>query len=176
MSAATIEQTTEQSFVNIGFLEAGDCEFYRNKNGFLALKYRDKEYPRVQVLRAMPLTRPDVYICVNDMENNELGILESLEGLKEGMAEMVAEELGSRYYCPRISDITSVKEKMSFYYFDVLIGDYKKTFSVKDIGKNIKQLHGEGIMLTDIDGNRYLIPDITKIASKSARQLEPFLY
>ena len=176
MSTATTEQTTEQSVVSIGYFDGGDCEFYRNKNGFLAFKYQGKDYPRVQVLRAMPLTKPDVYICVNDMENNEIGILESLDSLEKSMADLVTEELGNRYYCPKISDISAIKEKMGFYYFDVLIGDYKKTFSIKDISKNIKQLHDGGIMLTDIDGNRYLIPDISKIAHKSARQLEPFLY
>lgn len=165
-----------ETLTNIGFLESGACEFYRNKNGFLALRYKGSDYSRVQVLRTLPLSMPDVYICVNDMDSNEIGILENLSGLLREQADMLIGELENRYYCPSISDITSIKEKMGFYYFDILIGDYKKTFSVKDISKNIKQLKSGAIMLTDIDGNRYLIPDLSKIASKSSRQLEPYLY
>ncbi|MDR1630162.1 MAG: DUF1854 domain-containing protein [Oscillospiraceae bacterium] len=164
------------ALTNIGFLELEKCEFYRNPNGFLCLRYEGEEHNRVQALRSLPLTQPDAFLCIQDMENQEIGILETLTTLPEGMAELVQEELERRYYCPGITDITSIKEKMGFYYFDVSIGGFKKTFSVKDLGKSIKELRRGGILITDVDGNRYLIPDLAKITPRCARQIEPYLY
>lgn len=158
-----------------GLSDAGDFEFYRSKSGFLALRHAGEDYKRIKVLRALPLSRPDVYICVSTMDNKEIGIIESLDSLPREMADMVREELESRYYSPEITGIKSIKEKMGFYYFDTMLGDYKKTFSVKDISKSIKQLKSGIIMITDVDGNRYLITDLSKIASKTARQIEPYL-
>lgn len=173
--AIDTSQKIAVGLTNIIFLEEDKCVFYRNKNGFLSLVYDGKEYNRVQVLRSLPLTHPDVYISVHDMENNEIGILENLESLPEPMAEMVLEDLNRRYYCPTLTEISSIKEKSGFYYFDVSIGKHKKSFSIKHLGKSIKELSDGDIMLTDVDGNRYLIADLSKLNSKVIRQLEPYL-
>lgn len=172
----TISTVQTGALTSIGFLEPENCAFYRNANGFLCLRYAGEEHSRVQALRSLPLTQPDTFICIQTMENKEIGILETLAALPDEMAALVREDLERRYYCPAITDITSIKEKMGFFYFDVSIGGFKKTFSVKDLGKSIKELRQGGLMLTDVDGNRYLIPDLSKITPKCARQLEPYLY
>jgi len=58
----------------------------------------------------------------------------------------------------------------------VAFGDYKKIFAVKDISRSIKQIDEKCIVITDVDGSRYLIEDVWKIDSKSRRKIEPYLY
>lgn len=151
------------------------CVFSINKSGFLSADINGTQYKRVTLSRALPLTEPGRYISVFDMENKELGIIESVEAFSAEQQKIINSELSSRYFCPIVTDITSIKEKMGHFYFDVLIGEFKKSFAVKDISKSIRQV-GTAVDLTDIDGNRYRIADFDSINKKSRRRLEPYLY
>lgn len=161
--------------MNTFYVNEKSCEFSVNKNGFLAAKVDGKEYRRVLLSRALPLTQPDKYICITDMEQNELGIIEDISAFSGQQRELIEKELSTRYFCPVITQVQSVKEKMGHFYFEVLIGEYKKTFAVKDVSKSIRQTGG-AIDITDVDGNRYRIEDLSKINTKSRRMIEPYLY
>lgn len=151
------------------------CVFSLNPNGFLAAEIDGKVYKRVILTRSLPLSLPDEYICISDIEKNEVGIIKKIADFSKEQQELINSELSQRYYCPIINKIESIKEKMGHFYFDVLIGDTKKSFAVKDITKSIRQ-HGDAIDVTDIDGNRYRITDFESIEAKSRRKLEPYLY
>ena len=157
------------------YVSPENCVFSRNKNGFLAATVKGKEYSRVILTRALPLAMPDDYICISDIEKNEIGIIEHAKAFPAGQQQLINEDLGQRYYCPVITKIESIKEKMGHFYFDVMIGDFKKSFAVRDISKSIRQ-HGDAVDLIDIDGNRFRILDFEAIPSKSRRKLEPYLY
>lgn len=151
------------------------CVFSLNPNGFLAAEIDGKEFKRVILTRTLPLSLPDEYICISDIEKNEVGIIEKIADFSPEQQKLINSELSQRYYCPVIDKIEAIKEKMGNFYFDVIIGGVKKSFAVKDITKSIRQ-HGNAIDVTDIDGNRYRIADFNSIEAKSRRKLEPYLY
>lgn len=162
--------------VDIGILDVSALEFYKNDNGFLCLRAGETDHKRVRLARALPFSQPYAYISVASMDRKEIGILRDVGELADAQAELVREELDSRYFCPSVTEIRSIREKMGYFYFDVHIGDYKKLFAVKDISKSIKMMGNDAIMITDVDGNRYLIHDVHKIDARSRRMLEPYLY
>ena len=151
------------------------CVFSLNPNGFLAAEIDGKEFKRVILTRTLPLSLPDEYICISDIEKNEVGIIEKIADFSPEQQKLINSELSQRYYCPVIDKFETIKEKMGNFYFDVIIGGVKKSFAVKDITKSIRQ-HGNAIDVTDIDGNRYRIADFNSIEAKSRRKLEPYLY
>ena len=138
------------------------CVFSLNPNGFLAAEIDGKEFKRVILTRTLPLSLPDEYICISDIEKNEVGIIEKIADFSPEQQKLINSELSQRYYCPVIDKIETIKEKMGNFYFDVIIGGVKKSFAVKDITKSIRQ-HGNAIDVTDIDGNRYRIADFNSI-------------
>ena len=144
----------ELNTMSINFLDPEKCRFYINPNGFIALKTEDKDYRRVRLLRTLPLHRPFEYISVSDMNKNEIGIIRNAADFPPESREIIEKDLAARYYCPQISEIYSIDEKMGSFYFDVSIDGFKKTFGVKDISRNIKMLDSGAVMLTDADGNR----------------------
>ena len=168
--------STEEQGLMTDFTPAADCRFYRNANGFLGLELGGEDYRRVQLSRALPFSAPEEYICVADMEGKEVAVLERLDEFEVGARELLEAELGIRYFYPVITQVKSIKEKMGSYYLDLAIGEHKKTIAVKDISKNLKQLGSGKIVLTDVDGNRFLIPDVYQIQKKSLQMLEPYLY
>lgn len=171
MSSNTISPET----LRTEYVTPENCKFSLNPSGFLAAEIDGKAYKRVILTRSLPLTLPDEYICISDIEKNEVGIIEKIADFPEEQQALINSELSQRYYCPVIGKIESIKEKMGHFYFDVIIGETKKSFAVKDITKSIRQ-HGDAIDVTDIDGNRYRITDFDSIEAKSRRKLEPYLY
>lgn len=151
------------------------CVFFASDGGFTGATIHGKTYRRVILKRAMPFAAPEDYICITDTEHNELGIIEHIAAFSASQQDLIHGELRLRYFLPVITDILSIKEKMGHFYFDVSIGDTKKSFTVKDISKNIR-MHGDNIDISDVDGNRYRISDFGAISSRSRRKLEPYIY
>lgn len=151
------------------------CAFYLSDAGFLGVEIDGEKHDRVILKRALPFKDPDRYICITDVDKKELGIIEAVNAFSEEQQKLIANELRLRYFCPVITQILSIKEKMGHFYFDVKIGDVKKSFTVKDISKNIRA-HGDNVDITDVDGNRFRITDFSAIGAKSRRKLEPYIY
>ncbi len=168
--------TGAQSVMDIGILAPAEIEFYKNPQGFLAMKKGDADFKRVKLSRVLPFAEAQRYIAVSDMDSKELGIIRDLAELPDNQRDLALEELSARYYCPEVTAIRSIKEKMGYFYFDVSFGSYKKIFAVKDISRSIKQIDDKSIIITDVDGSRYFIPDVWKIDAKSRRKIEPYLY
>lgn len=172
-----MKDTSSISAVSLAsqYLKKENCRFFSSDNDFLGAEINGTEYKRVILTRTLPLTMPDDFICISDVEKNELGIIEHILDYPEEQEELIRHELDLRYFCPCITSIKDVNEKFGNFYFDVLIGEYEKNFTVKNLSKSIRY-HGSGFDIIDVDGNRYRITDFEKIPSRSRRKLEPYIY
>lgn len=162
--------------LTIEFLESQKCTFSFNDKGFLIFAFDGENKGRVKLIRAYPYTLTDEYICIHDLDDNELGIVRDLAELDDASAENARKELNNRYYCPTISAVKSVKERMGNFYFETVIDDKPKSFTVRDITKNMRFAGDNTLLIFDMDGNRYVIPQFENIEEKSKRLLEPYLY
>lgn len=162
--------------LNLDCLEPTKVKLSRNKNGFIVLELNGENKGRVKLTRAYPYGMPYSYIGVSDIEDEEIGIIKELSELDADSEATGKDELDKRYYCPEITEINSIKKKMGSFYFEVKIGNSEKNFTVKDISRNIRTTQENEIMIFDVDGNRYIIPDFDKIKRKTRRLLEPYLY
>ncbi len=158
------------------FLNPKQCFFSFNKNNFLCLKLNDTDMGRVKLIRTYPYSLSEEYICVHDIEDKELGILKNLKDLDSDSYGNCLKELDSRYYCPTITKIKGVKERMGNFYFETIIDDKDKSFTVRDITKNLRFASDDTLLIFDMDGNRYVIDGYSKTEDKTKRLLEPYLY
>lgn len=166
--------------IDIGFIDVNKAEFYQTEGGFTALKYNNNDYKRITLKRALPNIKPMEYVSIYDDQNNEIGIINKVSALNEPQRKIVIDELDKRYYCPVISKIQSVKDKLGYVYFELIIQNqdrfYEKNCAVKDVSKNIRYLSEDTLIIIDVDGNRFLINSLSKLDKKSLRKLEPYLY
>lgn len=169
------KQTISPDTLKTEYITPSECKFFATEKGFLGAEIKGETYNRVILARAMPLTYPNEYICIADIEKKELGIIENIDIFSDEQKELINKELNQRYFSPVITEIISITEKFGHFYFDVKIGDRKKTFTIKNLSRNIRY-HGEGFDLIDVDGNRYRIVDFENIPAKSRRKIEPYLY
>ncbi len=175
MSGTVNSNTISPDTLAAEYVHPANCSFATAENGFLTATINGTVYKRVILTRSLPLCFPDDYICITDTERNEIGIIEHISEFPEEQQKAINNELSQRYYCPVVDEIISVKDKMGNFYFDVRIGDFKKSFTVKDIARSIRQI-GNTVYITDVEGNRFRIEDYEKIPPKSRRKIEPYLY
>ena len=169
-----------ENAVDIGFLDPQKVNFTLTPGGFTALKYEDKEYPRISLRRALPIAQPLEYISVADGENKEIGIIKAVNELPGDQLTAVTNELNKRYFCPEIREVKSVKDKLGYVYMELALttpeGNYDKNCAVKDINKNIRMLDDNRLLIFDVDGNRYIVPSLSALDKKSMKRLEPFMF
>ena len=166
--------------IDLGLLDTKTAEFYKTKGGFTGLKLPDKEYKRVSLRRALPMNEPSSFISVADEENKEIGLIRSLSELSNEQLSIVSDELDKRYYCPEVTTLKSVKDKMGYVYMELILSmrgeTFEKSCAIKDVNKNIRMIDDNRLIIFDVDGNRYLIKSLHKLDKKSLRRLEPYLF
>lgn len=157
---------------DIKYILPNEANFYMNKGFFLALKLKDKEYPRVSLHRAFPFSYTDNFISVRDKEGKEIGLIRDLKDFPKEIIELFNEELDRRYLLPSIKIINSIKEEFGYTYWDVITSIGAKRFTLKKDNSSFVNVKDNRILLIDVDGNRYEISDYTKLDSKSFKLIE----
>ncbi len=165
-----------QNKLSLEFLKPEDCSFSFNKNNFLIMTLNGEDKGRVKLIRSYPYSLTEEYICVHDLEDKEIGIIKTLSDLDISSKECCVKELETRYYCPTVTTVKSIKERMGHFYFETVIDGKEKKFTVRDITRNLRHASENTLLIFDMDGNRYIIPDFEAIEDKSKRLLEPYLY
>ncbi len=163
--------------LELRFLNKKNASFSRTPGGFVALDYDGKHYDRVGVYRTFPLTEPDGYISIREADEKarEIGIIESLKDLEKDQAQMLEEQLRLRYFMPVIKKVISVKDEYGYAYFDVITNFGACRFTTH-VGSDAFVSLTEGrIMITDLDGNRYEIPDINALSVAEKKKLDLFI-
>ncbi len=166
----------DTSKLTIEFLDPKSCSFCFNSNDFLIMTYKGEDKGRIKLVRAYPYTLTTQYICVLDSEDAEIGILKDLAELDSQSKDNCVRELERRYYCPTITEVKKIKERMGHFYFEAIIDGRVKKFTVKDITRSIRYSSENTLLIFDMEGNRYVIPNFDGIEEKSKRLLEPYLY
>ena len=167
--------------LDLGLFDNKKLEFYVSEGGFLGCKYGGKEYKHVTLRRTMPIKQPMHYISVADHENKEIGILRAVEELLPAQQTYVINELDNRYYSPTIEEVLSVKDKLGYVYIEMRVKNkkgtvYTKSAAVKDVNRNIRMLSDTSLIIFDVDGNRYIVPEISELDKNSLKRLDPYLF
>ena len=167
--------------MDLGIIDVNQARFYASEGGFPGLEYKGEDYKHVVLRRIMPMQEPFNYISVADPDNKEIGILKSVDELDEMQKQVVMAELDNRYYSPEVVEVISVQDKLGYVYMELKLKnkqgkEYVKNCAVKDVSRNIRMLGDTSCIVFDVDGNRYVVSDLSKISKKSLRKLDAYLF
>lgn len=167
--------------MDLGIIDVKEARFYASEGGFPGLSYKGEDYRHVVLRRIMPMAEPYRYISVADPDNKEIGILKEVDELDEAGKKVVLTELDNRYYSPEVIEVISVQDKLGYVYMELRLKnkqgkEYTKNCAVKDVSRNIRMLGDMSCIIFDVDGNRYIAPDLAKIGKKSLRKLDAYLF
>ena len=170
---------------DIGLLDVRQADFYKTPGGFTGLRYKGEDYPHIVLRRCLPLEEPLDYISVaypvEKDKYEEVGILKAVDDLSQPQQEIVMEELDSRYYTPEVLEIVSVQDKLGYVWIKMRLKNKKgvefvKDCFIKDVSRNIRMLSDSSVIFFDVDGNRYVVDDLSKLSQQSVRRIEAYLF
>jgi hypothetical protein len=144
------------------------------KNGFLYIRHGDTEQ-RAFLCRQFPFELLWEFISVLDEEQNEIGIIRNLSLFDGEVHDLLTNELERRYYSPIIRRIFSMKERYGFSYWKVKTDEGEVSFTLHDTFRSIIRAGEHRIILMDVDGNRFDIPDVRELDRKSYKKIELYL-
>lgn len=130
---------------------------------------------RVFFHKAFPFQMPEEYISVQDEDGREYGIIRRLSDFDGNGREIIEKSLKRKYFCPEIKKIHSLKEQFGYsaWVVDTDIG--KQELVIKDTFGSIIRVSESYLVIMDISGNRYVIPDVNALDKKSYKKIELYL-
>mgnify|MGYP001442275639 CR=1 FL=1 len=138
-------------------------QLLRNFDGVLEAEVEGKTYKGVKLIRTFPLTMPDQYISVRTETDEEITIISDLS-LLEGESRREAEQELQRYYMiPTIERIVSLNQSGKDWVWVVDTSYGRMTFRMNEKYESVHPLSLIRWILSDIEGRRFIIPDIREL-------------
>jgi hypothetical protein len=125
----------------------------------------------VRVICAAPLSHPTQYITFLDGKGHELCTVDRLDSLSPAV-RLVVEELDGYYVGHTIQRINELESEFGIAYWDVDTPRGQRDFVVKDVQSSITWLSPTRLLIMDVDGNRFEIPDSAALDPRSQNLLD----
>lgn len=151
--------------------------FTQTDGRLLSLRAGGNDYPHVELYASFPHTDPGRYISVREPgpDGKEIGMIENIAAFGEQTQALLHRFLSIRYFEPQILKIHSVRDEFGYSFWDVDTDCGGCRFVVRRGGKNVRSLKSGKVVIADVDGNRFAIPDVGRLSEKELRQIEIYL-
>lgn len=166
---------------NIRYLTSEDIKFYETEGGLLGALLDGEDVGRCDILRLFPLHEKERFLSVRRQaqshrdRSTELGIIEVLDSFSEKEKALIQHELDKRYFVPEIIKVKNAKEEFGHTYWEVETNAGERSFTTFDMSSSLVRIDANSVMLIDVDGSRYLIPDLKKADDKAMKMLDIWL-
>lgn len=131
--------------------------------------------PTVIPAWAAPLSQPKKYLSLLNFKHEEVTLISSTDVLDEASRNAVQIELDRRYLTSIIEAIESAKVEFGATYWTVRTHRGRRDLVTQSLQENAQWLGEEHLLLIDVDGNRFEIPDVTKLDAVSRDFLDSIL-
>lgn len=149
--------------------------FYEPKDRLRLTVGDIKSYPTVKPAWAAPLSHPRKHLALLDGKGDEIIMIESLKELKEASRKAVEEELARRYLTSEVKRIVHAKVEFGATYWHVDTERGERDFVTQSLQENAQWLSDHHLLLIDVDGNRFEIPDVRTLDQDSRMYVETIL-
>lgn len=148
-----------------------ELNLYHHPKDMLRLTVgEDRTYLRVRPAWAAPLSQPNRFLSLLNGKGEEITTLDDPESLPKASLAAVQEELRRRYLTSTIKVIQKAQTEFGATYWHVITERGEKDFVTQSLQENAQWLSPTQILLIDVDGNRFEIPD-TQILDANSRAL-----
>ena len=117
-----------------------------------------------------------MYITLLNKDEREVGFVRDLAELDEASVKALADCFAEYYLIPKITRVISCEEKFGSIKWEVETDRGLVKFRIRSRHSDIKKMHGSNrIIVRDTNDNRYEIPDLTRLDSRSRHLLDNFI-
>jgi energy-coupling factor transporter ATP-binding protein EcfA2 len=183
------EGIAPSAFKQARFLRPEEVTFEQLPNGELRAILQPAEgaessepevLDHVRLFQAMPLTEPEHYISIRHghPRQREVGIIARLADLAPDQRRLAQRALRRRYISQIVLRINRIKQEFGLLEWDVETDRGRRQFSLPQSGAYVIEYGnlGEGRIVFDVYGNRYLIPNLHHLDRESVGTFRRYVY
>jgi hypothetical protein len=152
-----------------------DFNLFYDPPGTLRLTVGDVSYPQVKLYQAWPLSFPSRYLSMVDGKGDEIAMVDELSQLSPESRAVAREELSRRYLTARVSRVEEIRTEFGVTYWKVDTDKGEREFVIQSMSESCTWLSDRHILLTDVDGNRFELEDLTTFDGPSQARLSTVL-
>ncbi|HUW33609.1 MAG TPA: DUF1854 domain-containing protein [Planctomycetota bacterium] len=180
-TAENAEPLNRPPQTEVRFLTPDMCTIHLGTFGALHVTVKNEAiYGGVYAAYAFPVAHSNEYISLlqrmPEGEDQEVGVIRNLDEFPPEQADLVRHALARRYFIHTIIRIDEVGMKYGFLSFEVETDKGKVDFLMKWQGDRAVDYGDRGKVLIDVNGNRYLIPDLDKLSPKERNDFTRYIY
>ncbi|MCC7375793.1 MAG: DUF1854 domain-containing protein [Verrucomicrobiales bacterium] len=155
----------------IVFLDPAKVRLARHGTHLRLTLHEDCSYPKITVVRAFPWSAPDQYLSFLDGADKEIGVLAEPKALPESDQQLLRDALHRRYFVPKVRRILSARERFGTVDWEFDTDRGLSRLTTRNLGESIHRPSPGRLILTDVDGNRYDVPDVDALDARSQQFL-----
>lgn len=153
----------------------GELNLFFHPEDQLRMSLPDRSYLQVKPAWAAPLSRPGQYLSLMDGKGKEIVLVERPDSLPPASWEAVQMELKRRYLTSTVLRIVTARVEFGATYWTVLTERGERDFVTQSLQENAQWLGDHHLLLIDVDGNRFEIPDVTRLDEPSQQLVQAIL-
>ena len=130
-----------------------------------------RSYPTVRPAWAAPLSHPDRYLVLLDGKGEEIALVEDPQELPPRSLAAVREELRRRYLTATVTAVSQARVEFGATYWSVLTDRGPRDFVTQNLQENAIWLSDHHLLLVDVDGNRFEVPNSQDLDAASQQYI-----
>lgn len=160
--------------MGVTFLTGNDVRIECHDRIFIdAELYTGEKLENLEPRRLFPVTGINDYITFLDDKGEERFILRHIADLPSDQRELLQRCLREYYRIPRITKILDKDDSShNVWHWTVDTDRGEFSFEMTNILQSIKMFYDKRILMTDSKDNRYEIPDLYKLDSRSIKLIQ----
>ena len=155
----------------VNFLNPEEITFFRSTGGLLQAVVANGDVFNATLFRTFPHSFSFEYISVRNEKSEEIGIIRHLDELSESSKSVALSELKLRYLIPVVTQINKVKNEGDLWLMDIETDRGKMGLVVQWPHDAITNTARGGMVITDLEGRRCEIREVSALDKKSYREL-----
>jgi hypothetical protein len=124
-------------------------------------------FPRVRPVRVFPISEKGDYVSFLGEDDKEVCLLAHPKRLDKESRKALEHALARMYYVPKITRVDRITEIMGVANWEVMTDRGYAAFEIVDRRHHIRALRDGRYVLTDADGNRFEIEDVSALDPRS---------
>ena len=143
--------------------------FHGPKGQLRATVEGDRSHVAVKPVWASPLTHPNRYLALLNGKNEEVAMIANPSELTDECQAALRLELSRRYLTATVTRVQKANVEFGATYWHVETDRGVRDFVTQNLQENAQWLSPRHLLLIDVDGNRFEIPDIGALDPRSVQ-------
>jgi len=149
--------------------------FYEPKDRLRLTIQNDRSFMTIKPVWSAPLSQPGKYLSLLNSKGDEIAMVTNPSDLEQESLKAVQEELHRRYLTATVHKILHAKVEFGATYWHVLTHRGERDFVTQSLQENAIWLSEHHLLLLDVEGNRFEIPDIRALDAPSQSYIHAIL-